>query len=223
MMTATFNSPALKNKMNSSFKPANFRQLPNLRAFSWGEGLRLMLIVGSLSIVSLAGQLAQSRGQELTKEATATIVASAAQAQIANAKAIQDARPRHKVTAFEKFAVSQVRSYSELLDGLTERAEMIIATSDVSTSQSETLKTSLRSLDENLMTAREALMQLQSKRTPKNAKELAFVEEDLRASLLAVQSAASDAQGHMSGLDLTPHDGLTIDEAQSFKVSRIGQ
>ncbi len=192
---------------------------PHLKSFTFPEGLRLSLIVGSLSFVILAGQYAQSRGQELSNEAAEQIVASAAAAERVTARSVSSAQSQRKITPLEKFAVSQVRSYGELLDGLTERAETVIATSNVSEFDQAQLKATLRGLDEDLMTTREALAQVQSATSKWTSKEIAFAEEDLRGSLLNLQASASDAQGQLIQLDR----GGQTESVQVFKVSRIGQ
>ncbi len=181
--------------------PALWSNLPNLKAFTLPEGLRLSVIVGSLSFVILAGQFAQSRGQELSRAASDQIVASVAAADQASETSIASARSHRKVSALEKFAVSQARTYTELLDGLTERAEVVLSTTRVSGTDQVQLKAALRALDEDLMTAREALARYQAASRKSTAKELAFAEEDLRGSLLNLQASASDAQGQMIQLD----------------------
>ena len=177
--------------------PALWSNLPNLKAFSLTEGLRLGLIVGSLSFVILAGQFAQSRGQELSAAATQNILASASGAQAAN----QAARPHHKATTLERYANKQVHVYSQLLDGLTERAEILMASGNVSNEQAIQLKTSLRDLDETLMQTREALKSSLHASENQSAKEAAFEEEDLRGTLTNLQDAASVAQGEIINLD----------------------
>ncbi len=170
----------------------------SLKTFSLSESLRLGLIVGSLSFVILAGQFAQSRGQELTPAAQQTILASATTGMSATAHQV---RAQHQATSLERFAISQVRTYGELLDGLTERAELVLSLNMVSPQQQDELKASLRDLDENLMNTRDALKSYQAMRTNLSAKEEAFEDEDLRGSLVNLQQSASEAQGLLIGLD----------------------
>ncbi len=184
----------------------------NVKTLTLGEGLKLVLAVGSLSFVVLAGQFAQSRGQELSPAATENILASAT----ANEKVVTtQTRAHRKASALDRFAASQVRSYSELLDGLTERAEMVLATSPVTSLQQAELKASLRDLDENLMQTREAIASFEATKSTVSAKEAAFEEEDLRGSLVNLQESANAAQGQLISLDKTSDQG--------FKISRTGQ
>jgi chromosome segregation ATPase len=201
MMTSTLTS-AMSSGLSHSV-PASWSALPNLRAFSWTEGLRLSLIVGSLSFVILAGQFAHSRNQELSEAAARSIV-NASRTHSAQAVVIHT---HHRVTASERYARTQIQNFSELLDGLTERAEIVLSTVRAADSESANLKTSLQKLDEDLMTAREALVRFQKTSDR-------FSEEDLRESVLALQDSASRAQGQLVSLDQPD---------QGFKVSRIGQ
>lgn len=171
--------------------------LPNLRGFSLTEGLKLILIVGSLSTVVLAGQLAQSRGQDLSE---------AAQKRIVTAIALQ-AHPVQRLTPTARYANSQIQLFTDLLDGLTERAEGILGTTVVANDAAVQLKASLRQLDEDLMSARESY----NRYVKSNDR---FTEEDLRESLMALQDSASRAQGQL----------ITLDQPdQGFRVSRTGQ
>jgi hypothetical protein len=176
--------------------------LPNLRALTLTEGLKLVLTVGSLSIIFLAGQLAQSRGQGISEEAQSRIVTAVT----------TQSKPEvvHRLTPSERYARSQIKTFSELLDALTERAEVVLATVVVSGDDTLELKRSLRQLDQDLMAARESYSRYGKSRDK-------FAEEDLRESLMAVQDSASRAQGQMITLD---------NYAQAnpgFTVSRTGQ
>lgn len=197
--------------------PALWSSLPNLKAVTLSEGLRLGLIVGSLSFVVLAGQFAQSRGQELSTEATQNIMASAATAEHATTRAI---RAHHKSSMLERYTAAQVRTYGELLDGLTERAEIVLTNNDVSPDQVLHLKAALRDLDETLMQTREALASVQMMKPDVSAKEAAFEDEDLRGSLVNLQNAASVAQGLLISLDRFGGSGF---DDQGLRVSRTGQ
>lgn len=183
--------------------------LPNLRAVSLSEGLRLVMIVGSLSFVIVAGQLAHSRGQELS-DAAANQIVSAAHAEAARPVV----RVQHRATPSERYARTQLKTFSELLDGLTERAETLIAVTPAEATQ---LKTSLQAMDEDLMAAREALTALQKSNAAVSSKEALFLEEDLRSSLITLKDSASRAQGQIISLD------QSAGRTQGFKVSRIGQ
>ena len=159
-----------------------------------------MVTVGCLSIIFLAGQLAQSRGTDLSE---------AQRTRIVTAVATQAPKPTvaHRLTPAERFARSQIQMFSETLDGLTERAEVIIATTPVTPDDANELKRSLLQLDQDLMGAREAY----ARYSKKNDK---FNEEDLRESLMAVQDSASRAQGQL----------ITLDQpTQGLKVTRTGQ
>jgi len=167
-------------------------------AFFRNEGLRLILIVASLSTVVLAGQFAQSRGQDLSE---------AAQKRIVTAVALQQAHPVQHLTPTARYAKSQIQLFTDLLDGLTERAETILETTVVSNEAADQLKSSLRQLDEDLMGAREAY----SRYVKSNDR---FNEEELRETLMAIQDSASRAQGQL----------ITLDQPdQGFRVSRTGQ
>lgn len=169
--------------------------------------MKLALIVSSLSIVSLAGHLAQSRGQDFDE-------AAGQDARIVTAVATtQDAHPAHahRLTPNERYARSQIQTFTEVLDGLTERAEVIMETVLVPEGAAKGLKESLHQLDQDLMSAREAYARHM-------AKPDTFSEEDLRESVMAVQDSASRAQGRLITLD-TNRDLSD----QGFKVSRTGQ
>jgi hypothetical protein len=181
----------------------------NLRAFSLGEGVRLALIGGSLSIIILAGQLAQSRNQDIGESVSQPIPAVA----VAPETRAEPVRVQHRSTPSERFARSQIQTFSELLDGLTERAEVVLDTAVISESESVQLEHSLQRLDGDLMNAREAYVRFERARDR-------FSEEDLRASLLAVQDSASRAQGELISIDQPERMGFTD---QGFKVSRTGQ
>jgi small-conductance mechanosensitive channel len=166
------------------------------------EGVRLTLIVGSSLSIALAGQMAQSRNQEAS-----SVMISKATVEKVTARAIHEA-PR-PATKLEKFANSQVRTFQEMLDALTERAELVTEMGNVSAEDQARLQKALKEFDENLMTARESLKRIQASKTAVDP----FLEEDLKASLFSVQESASSAQGELIGLD----------QFQGFKVSRTGQ
>ena len=155
--------------------------MPNLRTFSLTEGLRLVLIVGSLVTIALAGQLAQSRANNEAIEQQAAITAA-------------PAAPAHHMTKTERYARTQIQTFSDLLDGLTERAEILIASKTVNEADAAELKTSLRQLDEDLMVARESFKNFAKKSDR-------FNKEDLRESLMAVQDSATLAQSQVITLD----------------------
>lgn len=190
--------------------------LPNLRQVSWTEGLRLALIVGSLSLTVLAGQFAQTRNHELSMDA-ANRIASATYVTARPTTSHATANVYHRKTPAERFARSQIKTFSELLDNLTERAEILIAVSPVSSADSAQLKSSLQALDEDLMEARQALLTLERANAPTSSKEAVFLEEDLRSSLIGLQAGAARAQRGVISLD------QLAEPVQGFKVSRIGQ
>jgi hypothetical protein len=168
--------------------------------------MKLALIVGSLSIVSLAGHLAQSRGQDVGEVARPNTRIVTAVATVPDAHS-----SLHRLTPTERYARSQIQTFTEVLDGLTERAEVIMETVVVPEGDAKNLKDSLLQLDQDLMAAREAFARHM-------AKPDLFSEEDLRESVMALQDSASRAQGRLITLDTS-----RTQSAQGFKVSRTGQ
>lgn len=174
------------------------------------ESLRLTLIVGSSLSIALAGNLAQSRDQEPAAQAPSfkeQVKLNEAVVKKVTARAIQEA-PRAE-TKLEKFATRQVRTFQELLDGLTERAEMIAEMKSLSQADRTRLQEALKNFDQDLMIARESLERMKASKTNDDP----FLEEELKSSLFTVQESASAAQGEVIGLD----------DFQGFKVSRTGQ
>lgn len=177
------------------------------------EATRLSLIVGSSLSIALAGNLAQSRDQEPAKsnsEFTTQVRVTEEVVKKVTARAIHES-PREE-TKLERFASRQVRTFQELLDGLTERAEMIAEMKSLPDSDRERLQLALKKFDSDLMTARTSLERMKAS---KSAVESAdpFLEEDLKSSLFIVQESASAAQGEI----------ISLDDFQGFKVSRTGQ
>ena len=167
------------------------------------EAIRLSLIVGSSLSIALAGQFAQSRDQEPAPQPLIPVKT----VEKLTARAIHET-PRPS-TKFEKFASNQVRTFQEMLDGLTERAELIAEMGSVSQEDRTRLQAALKDFDADLMVARESLKKMKASK----ASEDPFLEEDLKASLFSVQESASAAQGEI----------ITLDQFQGFKVSRTGQ
>ena len=168
---------------------------------TWTALPKLILTVASLSIIFLAGQMAQSRGHDIIRTGT--------QEQTGTAITTHTRQATHGLTPAERYARSQIQTFTDVLDGLTERAEVIMETSVVPTDDARDLKLALRQLDEDLMRAREA-----SARFGKTHDK--FAGEDLRESLMAAEDSASRAQGQLITLDQNASD-------QGFRVSRTGQ
>lgn len=167
------------------------------------EAVRLSLIVGSTLSIALAGQFAQSRDQE---PASQPLVPTTTVEKL-TARAIHES-PRPS-TKFEKFAATQVRTFQELLDSLTERAELIAEMGSVNQEDRARLQEALKNFDNDLMVARESLKKMKAAKSLEDP----FLEEDLKSTLFSVQASASAAQGEIIGLD----------QFQGFKVSRTGQ
>ncbi len=191
--------------------------LPNLRVVTLSESLRLVLIVSSLSFVVLAGQLAHSHSQNYSQNYSQELSETGANQMVgaAHAEAVRPvATTRHQLTPSEHFALTQIKTFSDLLDTLTDRAETLIA---VAPTEGMRLKTSLQLLDEDLMTARNALTSVKKSNAAAASKDSIFLEEDLRSSLIALQDSASRAEGDVISLD------RKAEQSQGFRVSLMGQ
>ena len=181
----------------------NRTALPSLRAFTLTEGLKLGLTAFSLGFICLAGQYAQNRRSH-------PIVLAAQTQAVTSVRAQSKATVSHHLSPIERFARSQIQMFSETLDGLTERAEIVTGEVLISDGDVHDLRDSLRQLDQDLMSAREAYARFEQSKDK-------FTEEDLKESLMAVQESASRAQGELITLDQPSQP------AQGFKVSRTGQ